>query len=180
MPTVPQPYTYPIANIPGGFFDGQSSDHLIGIIAIDLPTGVNPVVESDGINVTVSFDVDLTTEEKAILDTLVARCNDFFIVTLDNGITDEGEPATIEKAAGLLSSSTITLKYKSGDGTDSNGFGETVVLRSPIMQIDRLGGDFDGTGKFQFVIGALLERGEATILIECDGLPSRTVIARWI
>lgn len=180
MTTVPQPYDYLIADLPGAQFTGEASDHLLYLIQSQLPTGQNPVVSSDAINVTVSFDVDLTTEEKATLDALVPRCNDFYIITSDGGVTDLGNPALVEKTAGQLSSTTITLQYKDGDGNDFGGFGEEILLRAPLMTINKLEGNFDGNGRFQFIIGAELSRGEAQITIESDALPERVLIARWL
>jgi hypothetical protein len=146
MTTVPQPYTYLISSIPGGKFDGGSSSHLLYLIETQLPTGVNPVINSDGLNVIITFDADLTTQDKATLDTLVPHASDFFIITKDNGVTDLGDPASISTTAGLNSSTTITLRYKNGDGTNFNGFGEIVTIHAPIMTIDKLGGNFDANG----------------------------------
>jgi len=180
MVTVPQPYNYLIADLPGGFFTGESSDHLIYLIQAQLPSGVNPVVSSDSVNVTVSFDEDLTTEDKAVLDALVERCNDFYIITSDGGETDLGNPAEITKTAGLSSSTTITLQYKDGDGNNFAGFGEDIVLWAPLMTINKLEGNFDENGQFEFIIGAELSRGQAEITIESDALPQRVLIARWL
>lgn len=179
MTTVPQPYIYTINNLPGAYFDGSSSDRLLSLIASQLPTGQNPVISSDSINITVAFDVDLQTSEKTTLDNLVPRCNDYFIITNDGGLTDLGLPAIVEKVAGLVSSTTITLQYKDGAGANFNGFGEQIKLRAPIMTINKLSGNFDGSGKFQFVIGAILDRGEASIDIEIPALTTRTLIGRW-
>jgi hypothetical protein len=180
MPTVPQPYVYPISGIPGGQFGGQQSDRLIHLITSQLPTGLNPVVNSDSIDIIVSFDADLTTEEKTTLDGLVPHCADLYIITIDGGITDLGDPAEITKNAGQQSSSTITLQMKMGDGTNFNSFGEPVVLRAPLMVIDTLGGNFNGSGQFVFTIGAELSRGQADIQIESDSLAVKTVSARWV
>lgn len=179
MTTVPQPYTYPIANIPGGHFTGAASDHLLALIASQLPSGVNPGISSDSINIVVSFSQDLTTADKATLDSLVPHCADFFIVTSDGGVTDLGDPSNVTATAGLQSATTITLQYKMGDGSNFAGFGETITLHAPIMTIDKVTGNFDGNGRFQFIIGAELNRGEADIIIDADSLPERTLNAIW-
>lgn len=179
MPTIPQPYVYPIANIPGGQFNGDASSHLLALIVSQIPSGVNPVIGSDSINVTVSFNSDLSTTDKATLDSLVPHCADFFIITEDGGVTDLGNPANIMTAAGQNSATTITLQYKMGDGTNFNGFGEAIQLHSPIMTIDKIIGNFDGTGKFQFIIGSELNRGEVDIVIDSGSLPEKVLVAIW-
>jgi len=177
MATVPQPYVYPIANIPGGQFGGAQSDRLVFLIGTQLPTAQNPVVSSDGINVIITFAVDLTTEEKIILDNLVRHCADFFIITTD-GSTDLGDPATISQDAGLLSSTTLILRLKLGDGTNDPSFNESLSLSAPIMTIDKIEGSFSN-GTFSFTVGAVLDRGQAEITITADSMPTKTLIARW-
>lgn len=179
MPTVPQPYVYLIADLPGGVFSGQSSDRLLWLFANLFPAGINPVINSDEVEVTITFDEDLEQADKDDLDDLVPHCTDYFIVSTDGGTTDLGEPATVSKAAGLLSSTNITLKLKNGDGADINGFAEPVLLRAPIMTISTIEGNLNASGSFTFTVGALLDRGEAQIAIEVDSLPQRTLIARW-
>lgn len=178
MTTVPQPYDYLIADIPGGVFGGTQSDRLMHLIQTQIPSGQNPVIGSDELNVTVSFDEDLEEAAKAVLDNCVEHCADFFIITSDGGTTDLGDPATVSKAAGLLSSTTLTLRLKLGDGTNTPGFNETVELIAPIMTIDKLSGNFS-EGLFAFTIGALLDRGQATIEVTADSMPVKTLIARW-
>lgn len=179
MPTVAQPYIYAIAALPGGHFDGQSSEHLESVIQTNLPAAGFATISSDSTNVEITFAAELTEEDKAILDTLVPRCNDYFIVTTDGGVTDLGVVASVMKPAGLLSSTTVTLKYKNGDGTDSNGYGDAVTLIAPIMTIDKVVGNFDAEGKFQFIVGAELNRGTAQITIQSDSLPVKTLMATW-
>jgi len=179
MPTVPQPYEYLIANIPGGIFEGSHSDRLLHLIQTQIPAGVNPVISSDSTNITVSFDFDLEDTDKAILDDLVERSADYFIVSTDGGSNDLGDPALIEEESGLESASTITLQIKDGDGINVNGFEELITIHAPLMTISTLSGQFDVTGEFEFTVGAELNRGEAEVIIEAAGLPSRTVIARW-
>lgn len=178
MTTVTQPYTYAISSIPGGF-NGNSSSHLFYLIETQIPTGVNPVINSDEFDVVITFDADLTTQEKSTLDNLVLHSSDFFIITKDNGVTDLGNPAPISADAGLNSSTVVTLRYKAGDGTNFNGFGETVILRAPIMTIDKLSGVFDTNGLFQFTIGSELNRGTVEIEVDCDSLPIKTIISSW-
>lgn len=180
MPTVPQPYVYPISNIIGGYFTGESSDHLTGLILTQLALVGNPTISSDGIDVVITFDADLSTEDKATLDSLVDHANDLFIITKDGGVTDLGNPATVSVNAGLSSATTITLQYKTGTGANFNGFGDTVTLSAPIMTIDKVSGTFNGTGKFQFVIGAELNRGTVQIEISTDtSMPKKSLIAEW-
>jgi hypothetical protein len=179
MTTVPQPYVYPVSGIPGGQFGGQQSSHLAFIISQNLPNDTNPTISCDGSSVTITFDQDISVADKAILDALVARSADYFIVTTDGGVTDLGNPATIAVPAGLNSSTTITLQFKKGDGTNSNGYGDSVVIHAPIMTIDSLGGVFGANGQFQFTIGSELNRGEVDITISSDTLPERDIVARW-
>lgn len=180
MPTVPQPYVYPISGIPGGIFDGIKSDRLVALISETLPTATGLVVSSDSVNVTITFNNDLTTADKATLDVLVPRCSEYFIVTIDGGVTDLGEPSNVVKASGLLSSTLITLQFKSGDGTNSVGSAEAVALTAPLMTIDKVGGNFDGAGKFSFTIGSVVSsRGTAQIQISSDALPMRNLMATW-
>jgi len=180
MTTVPQPYVYPIANIPGGQFGGSQSSHLFQIIQQNLPNDTGLVISSDSVNVTITFNQDISTQDKTTLDALVARSADYFIVTSDGGITDLGQNAIISVLAGLNSSTTITLQYKKGDGTNSNGFSDNLIIHAPLMTIDTLDGSFNGSGKAQFVIGAELNRGEVNITIDTDSvLPERNITARW-
>lgn len=180
MPTVPQPYVYPISGIPGAAFDGQKSDRLIALIHANLPSATGLVVSSDSINVTITFDADLSTADKAELDILVPHCADYFIITSDGGVTDLGDPATVTKASGLLSSTVVTLQFKSGDGNNSVGLGESVLVIAPLMTIDKVSGNFDGAGKFQFTVGSVVSsRGTAQIEITSDALPVKTLNATW-
>lgn len=176
---VPQPYVYPISGIPGGQFTGQTSDHLLDLILTNLPGDTNPVITSDNVNVTITFDADISTNDKTTLDGLVQRSADYFIVTKDNGITDLGLPALVSVVAGLLSSTTVTIQYKNGDGTNSNGYGDSINITAPIMEIDKLSGIFNGSGKFQFIIGAELSRGTAMITIQSGSLPVRELHGTW-
>lgn len=180
MPTVPQPYVYPIANIPGGAggFTGQMSDHLYSLILSQLPGFTNPIVASDEVNVTITGDVDLEDAEKLVLDSLVDRAADYFVVTLD-GSTDLGEPAEVEQDAGLTSAVTFKLQYKDGLGNNSNGFSEEVRITAPRMPIDKVRGNFDGLGRFEFTVGASLDRGSVEISVVADGLPQRTILVTW-
>lgn len=175
-------YTYLISNLPGDRFDGQSSDHLDAIIRLNLPNAelVGITSDSQSGTVVVSFNTTLSDADKLVLDALVARCNDSFIVTADNGVTDVGEPGEVQLTAGPSSSATITLQYKDGLGANSNGFGEAVKLTpAALMPIDKIGGNFDGTGKFSFVVGASLSRGAVTIEVAADSLPVRHLTVRW-
>jgi len=180
MTTVPQPYVYPVAGIPGGQFGGQQSDRLVHLIISQIPAGQNPTINSDGLDVVITFDADLTTAEKTTLDDIVPHCADFYIITTDGGVTDLGDPAVVTKNAGQQSSALITLQFKLGDGTDFVSFGEAVTLAAPLMAIDKLEGNFDGSGKFAFTIGAELSRGQANIEITSDSLAVKTLIARWL
>jgi len=177
--TVPQPYDYLIASIPGGQFTGTASDHLLELIRTQLPNGINPVINSDGINIIITFDQDLSTADKATLDTLVPHCADYFIITKDGGRTDLGDPAVVTTAAGQQSATTITLQYKMGDGTNFASFGEAIVVHAPIMTIDKIAGNFDGNGQLQFIIGSELKRGEVNIAIDADALPEKILTASW-
>lgn len=180
MPTVPQPYVYPISGIPGGIFDGQKSDRLVDLIHTNLPSATGLAVSSDSVNVTITFDADLSDTDKTTLDGLVPRCSEYFIVTTDNGVTDLGDNALITKVAGVLSSVTVTLKYKNGDGTNSNGHGDTVNVVTPVVVIDKVTGTFDGNGKFQFVVGAIVSsRGTAVLNITSGSLPPRILNITW-
>jgi len=182
MTTVAQPYVYPVANIPGcgGGFTGQMSDHLSALVEAALPTfwdqsGFN----SDETNVIVTGVRDLDTDEKAVLDGLVDRVAESFIVTIDGGTTDIGEPGTIDKNAGLDSATTITLKFKDGNGNDSDGHGEVVKIIAPRMPISKTGGAFDANGKLEFTVGSSLERGTCDLIITSDKLPQRHITANW-
>ena len=166
MATVPQPYEYPIASIPGGEFD--SGDRLLALIQDQIPVGINPVINSDGINITVEFDEDLEDTDKATLDSLIPHAADYYIITIDGGNTDEGDPAEIVTESGLLSAVAVTLQMKAGDGSDIVGFGEGVTLGPPIMTISTLQGNFNGSGQFTFTVGAVLDRGRAEIEIQSD------------
>lgn len=172
-------YIYSISGIPGGVFGGQQSDHLLDMIQTILPSAPNPVISSDGTNVTVTFDTELSAGDITTLNGLVARCADYFIVTSDGGLTDLGLPALISVVAGLVSSTTVTLQYKSGDGSDSNGYGDAISISAPIMNITALGGAFNGSGKFQFTIGSHTQRGQADITLTSGSLPVRILNARW-
>lgn len=180
MPTVPQPYVYPVANITGAGdgFTGDMSNRLFALIVSQLPGFTNPVINSDETNVTITGDVDLTDVEKALLDGLVNHAADYFIVSLD-GETDLGDPVAIEKDAGLMSAVTIYLQMKSGDGNDFAGFGEEIRLTAPLMPINKVRGNFDGAGEFDFTVGASLNLGTVELLVECDGMPARAITVTW-
>lgn len=180
MPTVPQPYVYPISGIPGGQFNGTMSDRLTALIGETLPADTGLAINSDGVNVTITFTADLSTADKATLDTLVPECSEYFIITTDGGVTDLGDPATVTKASGLLSSTLITLQFKHGDGTNSNGHGESISLDAPLMTIDKVLGVWSGSGQFQFTVGSVTtSRGTAPVVITSDSLPSKTLNATW-
>lgn len=186
MTTVSQPYVYDYVNIlgvgSGGSFTGDMSSHLQDMILNGLPNFTNPVINSDDVSqqVTVTGDVDLTTDEKTTLDGFVNRAADYFIITTDGGTTDLGNPATVSKPAGPTSSVTVTLQYKKGDGTDRTGITDAVSLTSPVISLDKTSGNFDSNGKFQFVLGAQLAmRGTAQIDIVVDSLAQRTLLASW-
>ena len=141
MATIPQPYVYPWSSIPGGVFTGQMSERLDGLIEVKLPDWGNPVIGSDeeAATVTITGDTDLTDADKAILDGLVARSADFFIITKDGGRTDMGEPALLALKANGIESQIITLQYKNGDNTDSNGYDDPVKATSVgLLPIDKL------------------------------------------
>jgi len=172
MPTVPQPYQYPLADIPG---TETSLDHLIALIAINIPSGVNPVINNDGTNLIVQFDQDLEDTDKAILDTLVPRTNEYFIITSDGGVTDLGNPATVSKPVGNLSATTITLQCKNGDGTNSNGFGQTINIGIDcLVPVDKSSCSFDGNGRCSFTIGvSMTMRGKVVFTLTTnDQLPA--------
>lgn len=164
MATIPQPYEYLIASIPGGEFD--NGDRLLALMQDQIPAGINPTINSDGINITVEFDDDLEEADKNILDSLIPHAADYYIITLDGGETDEGDPAEITTNSGLISAVTVTLQLKAGDGTNIVGFGEEVNLNPPIMTISTLQGFFNDSGQFTFTVGAVMERGRADIEID--------------
>lgn len=182
MSTVPQPYNYPIANIPGaaGGFTGQMSEHLKSLIQSALPTFFDEEgVNSDGVNVIVTGTADLTTTDKAILDGLVARSGEYFIVTTDGGVTDLGEPAEVNVNAGLVSSKTVTLQLKDGNANNQTIAGGAVKLTAPVGPINKTGGTFDANGRFAFTLGSSLDKGAFPVLIESDSLPPRNITIRW-
>lgn len=189
MTTVPQPYVYDYASIlgvgSGGSFTGDMSSHLQDMILSAIPTFATSSslnITSDDVSqqVTISGDRDLDTTEKTTLDALVNRAADYFIITIDNGATDLGNPAQVTKVAGPASSITVTLQYKKGDGTNRTGLNDAVSLTSPVISIDKTGGNFDNNGKFQFTLGAqLVMRGTAEIEISGDSLAARVLQASW-
>lgn len=195
MPSVsPGRYEYIVASaIPGGQWMPESnqsmSDHLADLIRTHIavasgPTPTNPLTdlgtEDSGVTLFIQFEEDLSGSDETLLGTLVARAADYFIVTEDDGVTDLGNPATITKPAGLLSSTVVTLQMKRGDGVSINGYGDDVTL-SPvgIMPISTTDGEFGGTGKHVFTIGASLDRGTCVVEITGGTLPPRTLIAKW-
>jgi len=164
------------------------SDHLQALILSEIAVASgddpdNPLIEvgsPDSELVFVQFDHDLSAADEAILDGLVARSADYFIVTSDGGNTDLGNPSLVSKNAGLLSSTTITLQMKNGAGTSINGHAENVVLDiTGLVPINKSGGVFDGNGKFAFTVGASLERGSVQVEITAESLPPRTFFAKW-
>jgi hypothetical protein len=190
-------YTYSIASVPGGAWNTQQnpgmSDHATDLIRANIPSmaGDNPpdnqlfTISTDTVlgipSVIVETVTDLSDSEQVTLATIIQHGPDYFIVTVDNGATDLGEPSAIEQTAGLDSAKTVTLKWKDGAGNDSNGYGSKEVDLTPaaLMPIDKTDGSFDGTGKFSFVIGASLVRGAVAINIKCDKLPERNLTAKW-
>lgn len=182
MATVPQPYNYDVSVVSGGEFPGSASDHLKALILAGIPAGVNPIISESGPTITVSFDADLTTADKATLDSLVPRAADYYIITTDGGVTDLGDPATISQPVGILSSSNITLQYKSGNGVNSNGYGDSVVLTpSALMPISASTVVFNGSGKATFTVGAsVTQRGAMSIALATNTvLPPTSLITVW-
>lgn len=179
MATVPQPYVYPIANIPGAGEGFTGSEHLKSLIQAALPDFFDPTgVNSDGVNVSVTGTRDLTTAEKTTLDGLVARSEEFFIVTTDGGVTDLPEPGEVSLTAGLLSSKMLTLQLKDGNGNNQPIAGGAIKLTAPPA-LDKTTGAFDANGKFVFTASAQLNKGSIAVLIESDSLPPRNVTFRW-
>lgn len=182
--TIPQPYIYPYSAISGSPSVFDNSDHLFALIVANIPTwSTNPNIDTDDTakTVTISGDRDLTTDEKAVLDSLVDRANDNFIITSDGGRTDLGEPAAVSNPAGPQSAVTITLQYKKGDTTNRTGVSDGVAIKAPLMTLDATSGKFDpNTGQFSFTLGAqLVSRGTATVVISSDSLPAKTLNATW-
>jgi len=189
-------YNYPIAStIPGGQWmppeNTSMSDHLASLIraniaslATDTPDNQLFTIGSQTLNdvetLIIETVTDLTTDEKTILDDLVPRCADYFIVTTDGGVTDLGEPSEISQTAGPTSSVTVTLKWKNGAGADSNGHGDTVLITpAALLPIDKTSAVIDANGKASFIVGASLSRGSVAIALTSDNLPVRNLVAKW-
>lgn len=189
-------YNYPVAStIPGGAWmppeNTSMSDHLTALMRANIPSlaadapdnqlftiGSGQVDETE--NVIIETVSDLSVEEKAILDTLVPRSADYFIVTTDGGATDLGEPCEVSQVAGPTSSVTVTIQWKTGAAVNSNGHGDTVLFTpAALMPIDKTEAVIDGTGKASFVVGASLSRGSVAIAITSDSLPVRNLTAKW-
>lgn len=187
-------YTFTVAtDVSGGQWDTPANSdmegHLQSIIlstfAYSHSGGANPLLNlgtnDGGVTIFVQFTADISSGDQTTLSALVRRAADYFIVTSDGGVTDLGEPSTISKANGVLSSTTITLQYKNGDGTNSNGYGETVNI-TPIGLLpitSTTSGVINGSGQYAFTVGASLQRGTVPIAIVIDNLPARNLTAVW-
>jgi len=183
MATVPQPYSYPIVDILGGVFDAQKSDHLIALIRTFVPSGINPVVSSDDLNVVVGFDQDLTEGDKAVLDSLVSRSAEYLVVTLADGtplpVGSNGPSITL--AADGIATQAMRVQLKNGDGTDSSGNAEKIILAPvSLIPLDKLSGNLDANGQFAFTLQASNARGNIQVDVKDDNaLPINTFFAVW-
>ena len=186
MATVPQPYVYAYGSIPGGVFTGQMSEHLEALIRAEstlaawIESNLNIASDDEAATLTITGDFDLTDTLKATLDALVQRSADYFVVTFDGGTTPLSDPTELALTANGIASQVVTLKYKKGDNSDSNGYGDAVKI-TPVgfMPIDKLSGNFDGSGKFQFTVQPSDFRGTVTAVVTSDKLPPKTLVTTW-
>lgn len=186
MPTVPQPYSYAIASIPGtavSGFTGQMSDHLIGMIRGYIPAGTNPVVNSDGFNVIVGFDVDLSEDDKAVLDGLIPRASEYLVVTYGNGdaLDIDAEGPTASLLANGIDTKALRVQLKNGDGSDSTGHGEVVRLSpASLIPIDTVEGTLNGSGQLSFNLQTSNFRGDVAVnVVGQYTMPVFTFFAEW-
>lgn len=186
-------YIFTVASeVSGGQWDTPAipnmEDHLQALIretfAFAAQNGSNPLqnlgTNDGGVTVFVQFNEDLSSADQTTLAGLVQRASEYFIVSTDGGSTDVGEGAAISNPAGPSSATTITLQCKNGDGSNSNGHGETVTL-TPVglMPASTLGGVTGGNGKFSFTIGSSLQKGTIPIAIAVGSMPVRNIVAIW-
>lgn len=186
--TVPQPYIYSIASIPGGQFTGEMSNHLVAMIQayIDfssLPAGQNPVVESDGSNITVLFTGDLTEAAKSVLDELVLRSSEYLFITYGDGaqltLTEQGPVAQL--TADGIDTQSMRVQLKNGDGSNSNGDAETVeLLPASLMPVDTKSGTLNGGGQFTFTLQSSNMKGDIVVNVKGQyEIPVTFFVAQW-
>jgi hypothetical protein len=194
MPSIsPGRYQYVIAQaIPGGQWNPEEnpgqSDHLVDLIKTTIPDAAepspaNPLLDlglvGDDIHLFVQFDHDLSAQDEATLDDLVARSAEYFVVKNGTDVLENG--ADFEQAANNVDSATLTIQYKKGDGTDDAGHAEVVHIKPQgICPVNAAQVTLDGNGQASFVVGASSLRGEVAIALRSGTMPERTFKAVWV
>lgn len=181
-------YVYPITSIPGGIITLDNKACLAYKIRAAIATPLLGVF-TDETNLTISFEADLTPQEKIILDNntdppegLVIDTTDFIEVTVNDTIIDNFNVSLLpgDGASNLL----VILTRKNGDGIIlTDVYPHQIHITSPggIAPINHSTGEFNSiTGKFEFRIlpTASRFRGQRSIIVDCAGLPSRCFVVR--
>lgn len=183
-------YVYNIANdFPGGQFTPQISDRLHALIVEEIPGDALLGIGSDGTDVTITFQNELSPEEKTILDGnqsdpaggLIAKSTEYFDVLVSSAIVPN-EGVVHQVSNGILSTA-ITLQLKNGNGTPIGGSGQDPIDVDPgtLAPISATEGSFGiADGQFSIIVGPTFSRGTVSLLIKSGSLPERTVHVEFV
>jgi hypothetical protein len=132
----------------------------------------------------VLFAGEISDEEKIILDNnqsnpaggIIADSADFIEMTVDGEVKSDNSRITIP--ADGITFKEIGLQLKSGDGQSKNGHNEAIILEpDAIGAINKLDGELNDTGAFNFIVGPDVRRGNINIKIFATNFPSYKLLA---
>lgn len=182
-------YTATVAtDVSGGQWDTPANpdmdSHLQSLIlntfAYAAANGANPLqnvaTPDGGVSVIVQFDHDISAGDMTTLAGLVARASEYFVVLYNGSPVGESLPMTADG----IDSKTLTIQRKNGDGTNSNGFGESYEIDTGgLMQVNKRAGTFNGSGQDTIVVGADDKRGTVTMTFSVDSMPQVSFYCDW-
>lgn len=179
-------FVYDIStDIPGGFFNSAASERLNALISASIATPIAEISTDSG-DLTVRFTTDISGGEKTILDGdttgpaggLVGRSADYLQLEADSNLLDDYEVVAVDSDG--IQSVTIIGQLKRGDGVSINGFGESFTIRSSgLAPFNKSGGNLDGSGAMDFIVGPSFERGNIIFDITSTNLPARQIEVKF-
>lgn len=183
-------YNYNIAlNIPGGSITIDNISYLTNLIQSNIATSLIQVAEITSGTLSVVFAQQLTVPEKTLLDNntldpaggFINLSADYIEVNVDSAVINNFD--IVEMIGDGLEHKAVILYHKDGSGQLRLGTTAEISITSPggIIPINTSFGNFDPlTALFEFDILPTENRfrGQRSVLIVCNGLPSRAFLVK--
>lgn len=165
-----------------GNMEGHLQDLILSTFAYAASGGANPLqnlgTNDSGVTIFIQFQSNISAADMTTLAGLVVRASEYFVVM--NGATVLGGSTGVTLPADATTSTTLTFQRKNGDGTNSNGFGESwSFITSALLPVSKSSGTFNGSGQDTAVLGPADKRGTVAMTFMVGTMPQVQFNCTW-